>query len=198
MAPGRVSGISGKLPVYILAGGKSSRFGDDKARFVWRGRPLILHVAQSLKPFTAGLSVVAGRAGEYDDLGLRTIGDASPGLGPLAGIQAALHDAAGAGWILCASCDRLGLKPDWIEALLAAAEPQIGVVAFKGEHWQPLPALYHTSIGDRVDAALRAGNLSPWRTIESVVHTVLPLPADWDSSLDVNEPDVLSDVLSGG
>ncbi|HUU00886.1 MAG TPA: molybdenum cofactor guanylyltransferase [Myxococcota bacterium] len=181
-----------KLPVYILAGGKSSRFGGDKARFSWRGRPLILQAAQSLMQFASNLTVVAERAGKYDDLGLHTIADGKPGQGPLGGIGAALRDARGSDWILCASCDRIGLKASWIEDLFAAAGQEACVVAFRDERWQPLPALYRTSITAVVEAALEAGRLSPWHTIESVASVGLPLPNEWDSSLDVNEPGVLS------
>ncbi len=181
-----------KLPVYILAGGRSSRFGGDKARYPWRGRPLILQVAQSLAQFASKLTIVAERAGKYDDLGLHTIADGKPGQGPLGGIGAALRDARGSDWILCASCDRIGLKASWIEDLFAAAGKEARVVAFRDERWQPLPALYRTSMIIEVDRALKSGRLSPWQTIESVAHVGLPLPNEWDSSLDINEPGLLS------
>jgi len=150
-----------------------------------------LHVARSLEPIASNFTVVAERAGKYDDLGLRTIADGKPGQGPLGGIQAALHDARGIDWILCASCDRIGLKASWIEDLFAAAGQETCVVAFRDERWQPLPALYHTSITTKVDRALKSGSLSPWKVIDSVDNVGLDLPNEWDTSIDVNEPDAL-------
>ncbi len=78
---------------YVLAGGKSRRFGSDKARAMLAGQPLLLHVARQLEPVCSCVWVVAQRAGQYDDLGLPTLGDLALGLGPLAGLQTALSHA---------------------------------------------------------------------------------------------------------
>ncbi|HEY9840887.1 MAG TPA: NTP transferase domain-containing protein, partial [Candidatus Obscuribacterales bacterium] len=63
------------LPVYLLAGGRNSRFGSDKARALLGGSPLILQVARLLHPYAADLKVVATTAGAYADLGLETLAD---------------------------------------------------------------------------------------------------------------------------
>src|SRR4051794_14706591 len=77
------------FPAYILAGGQSQRFGSDKARAPLDGKPLIVHVAESLKPIASSVTVVAKDFGEYDDLGLVSIGDLQPGLGPMGGLLTA-------------------------------------------------------------------------------------------------------------
>ena len=74
----------------VLAGGRSSRFGSDKALAIWRGRPLIEHAWAALAP-VASDRVICGRA--YGDL--PWIEDRpTAGLGPLGGLCAALHLAA--------------------------------------------------------------------------------------------------------
>lgn len=78
---------------YVLAGGKSRRFGSDKARAVVHHQPFLLHVARQLAPLCESVWVVAQRAGQYEDLGLATLGDLAPGSGPLAGLQTALSHA---------------------------------------------------------------------------------------------------------
>ena len=98
------------MPVYILAGGRSSRFGSDKARALLDGEPLVARLARQIEPVARRVTVVAEAADTYADLGLRTIADRRPGLGPLAGLEAALLDATNppkstADWLILLSCD---------------------------------------------------------------------------------------------
>lgn len=188
-----------KIPAYILAGGDSTRFGRDKARVELEGIPLIVRVADSLRPVASSVTVIADRADKYSDFDLVTIADLRPGLGPLGGIQTALAHRAEPGWLLCASCDRIGIRTDWLQSLLAGAGTGgDGIVAFRGELWQPLPALYHTSIISEVNKALGSGVLAPFRMFELVQSVALPLPAGWERSLDINDPDALRQYLAGG
>jgi molybdenum cofactor guanylyltransferase len=94
----------------ILAGGKSSRFGSDKALAVLGGRPLIEHVASSLSAQCNAL-IVVGRAQE----GYQCINDRpAPNMGPLAGLAGALAYAAKAGFehVLSVGVDTLGIPTD--------------------------------------------------------------------------------------
>lgn len=105
----------------ILAGGRSSRFGADKASALLDGRPLIDHVAQALAPKVATV-ILCGRECE-DRVGIAD--RPGPGLGPLGGINAALHHAAANGFhrVLTAPCDTPMLDGDLLDALLASDEP---------------------------------------------------------------------------
>jgi len=186
-----------QVPVYILAGGKSSRFGRDKARVEINGQPLLAHVARLLEPVATDITVVADRAGKYRDLGFETIADRRPGLGPLGGLQAALSHCR-KGWLLCASCDRIGIRPGWLQALFAGRKNGVKAVLFRGSIWQPLPGLYHTSLAKEVNAAVAAGRLTPWALLEQTDTVALELPDDWGTSLDINEPGELEKVASKG
>lgn len=186
-----------KAPVYILAGGKSTRFGRDKARVEIDGRPLLVHVARSLEPVATSIIVIADQAGKYSDLGFSTIADRRPGLGPLGGLQAALSDCR-EGWLLCASCDRIGVRPEWLRALFAGITNGAKAVLFRDRIWQPMPALYHTALAPAVDAAIQAGRLSPWVLLEQNDAVALKVPPDWEASLDINAPDELSKLTSKG
>ncbi len=77
----------------ILGGGRSSRFGSDKALATLDGRALIDRVAAALAPQVDAL-IVVGR----DHPGLTAVADRpAPDLGPLGGIAGALHYAAAHG-----------------------------------------------------------------------------------------------------
>lgn len=123
-----------KLPVYFLAGGKSRRFGSDKARAVLAGLPLITRLVEMLSSRATYITVIADAADKYADLGYKTLADIQPGLGPLGGIQTALADyrlqqsnhntndySIGNGWLLVVSCDWVEIRAGWIETLLKAA-----------------------------------------------------------------------------
>ena len=85
-----MSRMSTKIPLYILAGGHSSRFGGDKALADLDGQAMILRVAEQWAPWTARVCVVAERPEKYAGLGLRTIADRITGLGPIGGLARAL------------------------------------------------------------------------------------------------------------
>lgn len=187
---------TGELPpLYILAGGQSSRFGRDKARASFGGLALILGVAGALKPATSSCVVVADVEGKYADLGLETIADARLGLGPLAGLEKALEHATLGGhlWVAVAACDMVGLRASWIQALLAHADEPTQAVVYQApaSRPQPLFALYHVSALAHVRAQLDQGILAMWRLLLTLETTTLPPPDDWSSHFGVNTPQEL-------
>lgn len=104
----------------IIAGGQGRRFGGDKAAAQFRGKPLIQHVAEALSAQVSDL-VVVGRTWP----GLPFLADRPEGgLGPLAGLSAALHHACESGFdgVISAGCDTLPILPD-MASLLAGDGP---------------------------------------------------------------------------
>lgn len=89
----------------ILAGGKSTRFGSDKAAAMLNGRPLIDHVAEALSAQVDAV-IICGRVWP----GMQCMADRPHAdMGPLGGLNAALHFARdnGFGHVLSAGCDML-------------------------------------------------------------------------------------------
>lgn len=87
----------------VIAGGRSTRFGSDKALAMLGGRPLIDHVIERLAGQTDKVVVVGRTHG-----GLRSVPDRpAPGLGPLGGLAGALDYAATHGYdaVLTVPCD---------------------------------------------------------------------------------------------
>jgi molybdopterin-guanine dinucleotide biosynthesis protein A len=104
---------------FVLAGGQSSRMGSDKALLPFAGRPLIEHALATLRE--AGLSVSIAGANPAAQSALaayaRIIPDPQPGLGPLAGICAAL-EAASARYVVFLPVDLPLIPPSLIVYLL--------------------------------------------------------------------------------
>lgn len=180
-----------RVPVYILAGGKSSRFGSDKARAELGGEPLIVRVRRVLEAYASSITVVADTADKYADLNLRTIADRNPGLGPLAGLQAALNDLReGQRWLLLCPCDAIVIKPDWVRQLIDARRDDTDAVAFRDGRgrWQPMPALYALSALSEVDKHLTGDQLSMQKLLDGLNTTEMPIPPDWPADWQVNRP----------
>lgn len=178
-------------PVYILAGGHSSRFGSDKARALFQDQPLISRVARELRPFAASVTVVADQPDKYQDLDLTTIADTLPGRGPVGGLATALQRTPQPGWALVCCCDALVIRSDWIVKLLEARRSDRSTIAFRGDRWQPFPALYHTSALQTVEHQLHAERLRMQSLLAALNATALPLPGDWPEIWQANTPDQL-------
>ena len=140
----------------ITAGGRSSRFGSDKALALLRGRPLLRHVADSLGGCPVRLLVAP--AGRYALEGWETVPDTRPGEGPLAGLEAALTHAP-PGWLAFTGVDLPGLTPAFWAALAAARTPHgRAVLPLDPEgRPQPLAALYHRDLLPHIQTLLDAG-----------------------------------------
>lgn len=110
----------------ILAGGRSSRFGSDKASALVQGVPLIEWVADRLRPQCDHV-IVVGR--EWPGLD-RADDVPRPGMGPLGGMAGALAYAERHGFddVLICPCD----MPDIPANLAGILSP---CPAFVEEHW---------------------------------------------------------------
>jgi len=183
-----------QVPVYVLAGGRSSRFGSNKARVQVEGVPLIQHVIRALEPVASRVTVVARERGQYDDLGLHSIGDLQPALGPMGGLATALadlHRTPDESWLMLAPCDLLGLRRRWLQELLTRSRQGHRVVAFRGSRWEPLPALYHRDVQPEVESLIASGRRSMWQLVERCRPLALAPPHSWEAMRKVNRPEDL-------
>lgn len=154
----------------VLMGGRSSRFGTDKALADAGGRPLGLRVADALRQGGADPVVaVGGRAGSR--LGLVTVPDRTADQGPLAGLASILLWAR-TGLVVVAPCDLPLLAGDHVAALVAAAatDPRRAGVAVTGPDGRPQPSLacWPASAGALVQELVDAGRRA-WRDALTVV-----------------------------
>lgn len=81
MAPTRTAEPVLGFNAAVLAGGKSTRMGTDKAGLSWRGRPLLQHMQELLQLAGARRVLTCGVCP-----GMGGLPDPVPGLGPLGGL----------------------------------------------------------------------------------------------------------------
>jgi molybdopterin-guanine dinucleotide biosynthesis protein A len=112
----------------VLMGGRSSRFGSNKAAAEWNGRSLADHAAALVGQHVDEVVTVGGD-GSIPDL-------PAPGLGPLGGIAGALDHAAGHGFasVLTIGCDMPRVPSELLTALLRRAPAYCGDAPVLG-HW---------------------------------------------------------------
>ncbi len=141
---------------FILAGGRSTRMGEDKTVLDWHGRPLLDHMLDVARSIAAGVRVVGSRAGLCDYGGV--IEDIYPDRGPLAGIHAALS-ASTTELNLILAVDMPFIEPAFLEYLAAQARAAAAVVTAPriAGRWQPLCAVYHRSFVESAERALHSG-----------------------------------------
>jgi molybdopterin-guanine dinucleotide biosynthesis protein A len=139
----------------VLCGGRSTRFGSDKARQVVAGRTLVERTLDSLAPVRERLLV--GRP--YPVAGARFVPDVRAGLGPLGGLETALS-AASNPWVAVAACDLPCLtEAFWRLLCRRAEEGRAVVVRGAGGRLEPLAALYPRSALAPARARLDGGLL---------------------------------------
>lgn len=132
----------------ILAGGKSTRFGSDKASAVVAGRPMVQWVAEALAQVCGSLVVVRAQGQQLPPIDVEApvlvVDDRWPERGPLAGLASGFP-AVRTGYCFAASCDAPMLQPGLVRFLAdRAARHDIALVE-TGGHLNPLAAVYRAS-----------------------------------------------------
>ena len=147
---------------FILAGGASSRMGEDKSLLRLDGRTFVETAARALLAVTGRVSLVSSRP-EAESHGLPVVPDLRAGLGALGGLQAALA-SCGAEWAAVVACDLPFVTGGLLARLADARDESTDAVAPLQEdgRLQPLCALYRARVClERVDEMIQAGELRP-------------------------------------
>lgn len=157
---------SPNITAVILAGGRSSRMGTDKALLTWRERPFIAHIIDclqaqiGLQTAVDCIAINSNSPAEFAQFNRPLIADiTAERCGPLAGIMAALNYSATA-LTLVVPCDNPLLSPQLVARLLAALESERSDIAYacsaNDNHY--LYALLRSDLRDNLTVFLRAGD----------------------------------------
>lgn len=137
---------SGPLRGLVLAGGRSSRMGVDKASLEIAGRSQLDQAVQTMRGCVAEV-FVSVRDGQQHDVvraSYPCIVDRFADLGPAAGILSAHLVEPDAAWLVVA-CDMPMLDAATLRCLVRARRPQLAATAFRRpgtEQPEPLCAIY--------------------------------------------------------
>jgi molybdopterin-guanine dinucleotide biosynthesis protein A len=165
---------------FVLAGGRSSRMGQDKALLPWKGSTLIESVAHEVCD-AAGNVTLIGSPERYGNLGspvcFAVISDRIPGCGPLGGLHAALS-ATTAEWNLLVACDMPAVTSQLLKALLNAAEASgaDALVPQTSGGLEPLCAVYNARLLPAVESAIHSKFLKMHDFVSTIQTCLWPAP----------------------
>lgn len=135
-----------KLTGIVLAGGKSSRIGQDKALLEWGGMRLVARAISIIEPLCDNILISTNNP-DLAYLGYPLVNDEHRGIGPIAGLQAALRYSRAAHHIVI-PCDTPLVTIDVFERLFAiksAAHPPACIAGTEDGFVEPLIGCYHRS-----------------------------------------------------
>lgn len=144
------------VTVFILAGGKSTRMGTDKAFVILDGRTLLARALDLARSVTSDVRIV-GHAAKFAPFA-PVVEDIFPGCGPLGGIHAALRiSSTDLNAIL--AVDVPFVPPALLQYLIKRSRDAVATVtvAQSGGRLQPLCAVYRREFADVAEQALRTG-----------------------------------------
>ena len=173
----------------VLAGGRSSRLGVDKASVPVGGRRLLDRVLSVLTNCFADV-VVVGRTGSDEACGpVRFVQDETPGLGPLGGLYTGLG-VVEHGRALAVGCDMPFINRGVLEELLAQDGGADATVARTGGRAQPLLAVYDRRVRSVVGRLLASEDRSLMELLRTISVRYVDL-AVTDACFSVNTPEEL-------
>ena len=154
---------------YVLAGGKSTRMGRDKALLELGGKPLVLHAVVKLRRLCKEVHILSSRA-ELDAFA-PLVADLREGCGPLGGIEAALVHSRYA-WNLFMPVDMPFLPSSfldqWIRMVLADECSGVRIAMFTvDERPQPALCLLHREVTPFVRRAAGEGRFKLFPVLEA-------------------------------
>ncbi len=128
---------------YILAGGKSSRMGTDKAVLMLEGKTILQRIIDELRPAVEKIIIVSDNP-EHGKFGMERIPDKIKNSGPAGGIYTVLAHCSSEK-MMVVSCDMPFIKTEAVLFMLEnSKDSQITVPVFQNQ-LEPMFAVYSKS-----------------------------------------------------
>ncbi|HEV2645435.1 MAG TPA: molybdenum cofactor guanylyltransferase [Acidobacteriaceae bacterium] len=168
------------LSAFVLAGGRSSRMGTDKALLRLCGKPLIKHCVAKLRLLTHDVRILSSEAAlaSYAPL----LADIHPNIGPIGGLESALAHTT-TDWNLFLPVDMPFLPADllglWLKhALIAPAAARIHLLQTEDGRAQPCPCLLHRQLLPHLSQAIARSEYKLMQAFQSANVEVSITPLD--------------------
>ena len=161
----------------ILAGGRSSRMGRDKALLKLDGSPFVSHVATTLREIFDRVILVANDPSAYGFLGLKTIGDIYQDCGPLGGIHSALVHAGSAD-IFVTACDTPFVTRELVRYVVGFDSDAPARIPSFGQQLHPLCGIYTQNCLPFIVERLEVRRLRVVDFVEGIHAAVIPISSD--------------------
>jgi len=184
----------------IIAGGKSSRMGQDKALADLWGKPIIQHVIDIIRPQVSHLIINSkGPDAKYTSTGLNELFDLYPHCdSPLNGMLSCLRMAKEIGFdgILTVPADCPFLPNDLAEGLVQFGEATGAATAYSNQQTHYLTGFWHIALATQLEDAMANKGLirvKDWCALAKAKTVEWPL-LGIDPFFNVNTPEDLAEA----
>lgn len=132
----------------VLAGGKSLRFGKDKALVQFEGKPLVIWVMEVIDEVVDEVILSLSSDAEVSKYlyavgdNIKIVKDAKSDLGPISGLLSSFREAKGE-YVAVAPCDSPFIMAELYKLLFEKADGHDGAVPYINNFWEPLHAVYN-------------------------------------------------------
>jgi len=147
-----IDGVTG----VILAGGKSSRMGSNKALLPYRGGRFVEAIHRQLAEIFAEVLVVTNSPQQYEFISCRKVPDIHAGMGVLAGIHSGLYHSSNP-VVFVVACDMPYLVEGLIRYLAGRADAGGVVIPESPGGIEPLHAVYGKGCLTAIEDTLLSG-----------------------------------------
>lgn len=150
----------------ILAGGKSRRFGRDKAAAMLDGKSFMKRQTELLAPIVDEIIIVSNDRNKFDLPNTLEISDTYRNIGPMGGIQAGLRQAFYETCIILA-CDMPLMKREFVKNLLEVSNREVSdnlIIPVHKKGIEPLCGIYKKSCLGQLEQSIKSGErkLTDW------------------------------------
>ncbi len=166
----------------VLAGGKSTRMGTDKAFLELEGKPFISHILEVVKQCTENVLTISNNR-KLEGLGITGFPDLIPGLGPIGGIYTGLSHSK-TEFNLIVACDTPFLSKETIDHLINGIDEEHDAFIVQCEGVQmPLVGIYRKSRTFYFTEAIENEKLGLQKLLASIQTKIIVLPESHSKSV---------------
>lgn len=168
-------GMTIKVTALILAGGQSSRMGEDKALVKWQNQPLlqiVCDVALTACPAAYILTPWPDRYRSIVPSDCHFLLESQPNRGPLVALAEGLSRLPPWDWVWLLACDlpRLDRKiiQNWLNRLEDIPDSTLAVVPYHDNYFEPLCGFYRVAIASSLQAFQQRGGRSFQKFLQEI------------------------------
>lgn len=179
--------IQKKPNIIILAGGKSSRMGTDKALLKYKGQTFIQILFYNLKNICSNI-IISSNNPKVSIIGTKTISDEIKEIGPMGGIYTCLKNSD-SDFNFIVSVDTPFVSSKLLMYIFHKSENfDISVVSFKNKV-HPLIGVYHKRILKLLSSEIQAGKYKIMEMIKKTKFQFIEIDGSFEKELlNINKP----------
>ena len=177
-----------RVSAILLAGGKSSRMGQDKAMLSFQGMTLLEWQVKKLQ--NLGIEDIMLSGSRQETAGIRAVPDEFPGRGPLSGLHACMKAAARPDCLVLSVDVPLAPPPALAELVRVhrAAGEKVTLLRH-GDKWEPLLGVYQSGLFRQAERILRGEHTAVRRLLDETGFQLVDWPHDEGLFLNCNTPE---------